>query len=165
VYGGVSRQLTVPGAEFAATHSDAWALAEVPESMIVVGAGMTGLQVASVFNAFGSRVQLLQSGSRILSRRTPSAAEMTAALRAPASPCARVRSDRCAGEAARGRAVAYSKDGVRDHADATLVVVAIGWAADTAGLTWPRPVSTPTPGVRAVDDHHDVRAPTSPPAT
>ena len=35
--------------------------------MIVIGGGMTGLQVASIFQAFGSKVQLFQSGPRILS--------------------------------------------------------------------------------------------------
>ena len=34
--------------------------------MIVVGAGMTGVQVASIFQTFGSRVSLFQTGPRIL---------------------------------------------------------------------------------------------------
>src|ERR1043166_7171749 len=37
--GGVSRRLTVPGAELCATHSDAWSLTAVPPSMIVIGGG------------------------------------------------------------------------------------------------------------------------------
>ena len=64
--GGTSRRLSVPGAELTATHSDAWELTAVPPSMIVIGGGATGAQVASVFNAFGSRIKLFQSGSRIL---------------------------------------------------------------------------------------------------
>src|SRR5262245_14130752 len=64
--GGVSRRLTVPGGELVATHSDAWSLGAVPESLIVIGGGMTGLQVASIFHAFGSRVTLFQRGPRIL---------------------------------------------------------------------------------------------------
>ena len=64
--GGKSRRLSVPGAEFTHTHSDAWSLQEVPDSMIVVGAGMTGVQVASIFQTFGSRVSLFQTGPRIL---------------------------------------------------------------------------------------------------
>ena len=54
--GGISRQLTVPGSEFTATHSDAWSLTSVPESILVLGGGATGAQVASVFNAFGSKI-------------------------------------------------------------------------------------------------------------
>src|SRR5262249_55158520 len=64
--GGKTRKLNVPGAEFTATHSDAWALTCVPPSMIVIGGGATGAQVASVFNAFGSRIQLFHTGPRIL---------------------------------------------------------------------------------------------------
>src|SRR5215204_6655241 len=64
--GGTSRAISVPGAELTATHSDAWSLTSVPPSMIVIGAGATGAQVASVFNAFGSRIQLFQTGPRIL---------------------------------------------------------------------------------------------------
>ena len=64
--GGVSRRLSVPGFELTATHSDAWLLTAVPPSMLIVGAGATGAQVASIFNAFGSRVQLFQAGPRIL---------------------------------------------------------------------------------------------------
>jgi pyruvate/2-oxoglutarate dehydrogenase complex dihydrolipoamide dehydrogenase (E3) component len=34
--------------------------------MIVVGAGATGVQVASIFQAFGCQVHLFQAGPRIL---------------------------------------------------------------------------------------------------
>src|SRR5215218_6990531 len=64
--GGISRQLTVPGSEFTATHSDAWRLTCIPESILVLGGGATGVQVASVFNVFGSKIQLFQAGPRIL---------------------------------------------------------------------------------------------------
>ena len=64
--GGVSRRLDVPGFEFTNTHSDAWSLTSVPASILVIGGGATGAQVASVFNAFGSRVQLFHRGPRIL---------------------------------------------------------------------------------------------------
>src|SRR5262249_30557156 len=64
--GGTSRRLSVPGSELTATHSDAWSLTAVPPSMLVIGAGATGAQVASIFTAFGTRVQLFQAGPRIL---------------------------------------------------------------------------------------------------
>src|SRR6201993_4496874 len=58
--GGVGRRLSVPGFEFASTHSDAWKLTAVPPSMLVIGGGNTGVQVASIFHAFGTRVELLE---------------------------------------------------------------------------------------------------------
>src|SRR6516165_7842801 len=64
--GGVSRRLPILGFELTSTHSDAWSLTSVPPSMLVVGAGATGAQVASIFNAFGTRIQLFEAGPRIL---------------------------------------------------------------------------------------------------
>src|SRR5215472_12219827 len=64
--GGISRRLSVPGFELTATHSDAWKLTTVPRSMLVIGAGATGVQVASIFSAFGCQIQLFQGGPRIL---------------------------------------------------------------------------------------------------
>ena len=81
--GGTSRRLPVPGFELTATHSDAWGLTAVPPSMLVVGAGATGVQVASIFNAFGSRVQLFQAGPRILATEDEDvSAAVAAAFRA-----------------------------------------------------------------------------------
>ena len=56
----------MPGAELTATHSDAWSLGSVPASMLVIGGGATGAQVASIFSGFGAKVQFFQSGPRII---------------------------------------------------------------------------------------------------
>ena len=56
----------VPGAELVGSHRDAWTLTTVPESLLVVGAGATGVQVASVFTELGSQVTLFEAGPRIL---------------------------------------------------------------------------------------------------
>ena len=59
--GGMARRLDFPGFELACTHSDAWTLASAPPSMLVIGAGATGVQLASIFNAFGSKVTLFEA--------------------------------------------------------------------------------------------------------
>ena len=64
--GGIPRSLPVPGGELALTLSAAWAIEQPPGSMIVIGGGATGTQVASIFNAFGTRVELIQVQGRIL---------------------------------------------------------------------------------------------------
>ncbi|MBV9320535.1 MAG: NAD(P)/FAD-dependent oxidoreductase, partial [Mycobacterium sp.] len=64
--GGVSKKLPIPGFEYTSTHSDAWSLTAVPPSMIVVGCGATGAQVASVFNTFGTRVELFEASPHVL---------------------------------------------------------------------------------------------------
>lgn len=69
--GGVTRTLPIRGFDLLATHSDAWSLQSVPPSMIVIGGGATGLQVASIFAAFGTRVDLFETGERILASEEP----------------------------------------------------------------------------------------------
>ena len=41
-------------------------LTKVPPSMLVIGTGSTGVQIASMFHVFGTRVQLFERGPRIL---------------------------------------------------------------------------------------------------
>ena len=134
--GGASRQLAVPGFELTSTHSDAWRLASVPDSLLVIGAGATGVQVASIFNAFGSRVTLFEAAPHILmSEDEQVAAAMTAALQGSG-----VRILEHAGTIERfepcpaGVRLVYSRNGAQAHVDATLAVVAVGWVANTDGL-------------------------------
>jgi pyruvate/2-oxoglutarate dehydrogenase complex dihydrolipoamide dehydrogenase (E3) component len=134
--GGVSRRLPVPGFEFTSTHSDAWRLTAVPPSMLVIGGGDTGLQVASIFNAFGSQVQILETAPRILLHADDDVAvAVAAAFRASGIV---VRENFGAIEsfekAAAGVRMNFSKNGDRGSAEAALAVVAVGWAADTASM-------------------------------
>ena len=138
--GGTSRQLSVPGAELTATHSDAWALTAVPPSLIVIGGGATGAQVASVFNAFGSRITLFHSGPRIVPTEDEDvSAAVAAAFRDSGID---VREDfgriELFEKTPDGVRMWFSKDGRRESAEATLAVVAIGWAANTAALNLDR---------------------------
>ena len=64
--GGYARRLPFPGAELAYTHGDIWELRALPRSLAIIGAAATGCQLASIFNAFGSQVTLLEVAPRIL---------------------------------------------------------------------------------------------------
>ena len=135
--GGVSRPLPVPGFELASTHSDAWRLTSVPPSMLVVGAGATGVQVASIFNAYGSRIQLFETGPRILpSEDEDVSAAVSAAFRESGivvhENFGTINSFE---KTPTGVRMIFSNNGVQDSAEATLAVVAVGWVADTAGLS------------------------------
>ena len=134
--GGVSRRLSVPGFELTATHSDAWALTSVPPSMLVIGAGATGAQVASIFNAFGSRVQLFQAGPRILPTEDEDvSAAVAAAFRESGIVVRENFGDIESFEkTSNGVRMIFAKDGQRDSAEAALAVVAVGWVAKVAGL-------------------------------
>ena len=134
--GGVSRRLAIPGIELTHTHSDAWKLTGVPPSMLVIGGGNTGVQIAAMFRAFGSQVQLFERGPRIL----PAADETVAAAVA-----AGLRESGVAVHERFGAITSFEqtptgvrmnfRDGRRDEsAEAALVVMAAGWVADTAEM-------------------------------
>jgi dihydrolipoamide dehydrogenase len=134
--GGVSRRLPIPGFELTCTHSDAWSLRAAPASMIVVGAGATGAQVASIFHAFGTQIQLFQAGPRIL----PTEDEDISAAVAEAFRAAGIVVHEAFGEivsferADAGVRMNFSKDGEAGAAEAELAVAAVGWSADTSAL-------------------------------
>src|SRR5215813_4659273 len=134
--GGVSRRLPIPGFELTSTHSDAWGLTSVPPSMLVVGGGATGAQVASIFNAFGTRIQLFEAGPRILATEDEDVA--AAASRAFRESGMVVKENFGTIESFEktptGIRMNFSKDGKRDSTEAALVVVAVGWVADSARL-------------------------------
>lgn len=77
--GGRARRVDFPGEELALTHSDVWGVERLPSSVVVVGAAATGCQLASIFNAFGARVTLLEVAPRILQAED---ADVSAALTA-----------------------------------------------------------------------------------
>ena len=160
--GGVSRRLSVPGFELTTTHSDAWGLTIVPPSMIVIGGGATGAQVASIFNAFGSRIQLFQAGPRIL----PTEDEDVSAAVATAFRESGIVVRENFGEidsfekTPSGVRMIFSKDGARESAEAALAVVAVGWVANTAGLSLAKAgVEIDRRGFVRVDDYLRTSAP------
>jgi pyruvate/2-oxoglutarate dehydrogenase complex dihydrolipoamide dehydrogenase (E3) component len=134
--GGTSRRLTCPGSEFTATHSDAWALTCVPPSMIVIGAGATGAQVASIFNAFGSAVQFFHAGARILPTEDEDVSVAVAAAFRESGIVVRENFGVIESfeKTSSGVRLWFSKDGKRESVEAAVVVSAIGWAAETETL-------------------------------
>ena len=155
--GGTNRVLPVPGAHLLGSHHDAWSLTAAPESLLVVGAGATGVQVASVFNELGSRVLLYEAAPRILMTEDPEVSRVMA------------ESFRSAGIEVRegfGRILEFETapgGGVRmtfdtgegtESVEARVAVGAIGWQADTAGLNLSvAGVETTARGYVAVDAH------------
>jgi pyruvate/2-oxoglutarate dehydrogenase complex dihydrolipoamide dehydrogenase (E3) component len=134
--GGISRRLDVRGFEFTSTHSDAWSLTSVPASILVIGGGATGAQVASVFNAFGSRVQLFHRGPRILPTEDEdiSAAVATAFRNTGIAVRENFGAIESFEKTPSGVRMNYCQDGDRNSAEASLAVVAVGWQANTAEL-------------------------------
>jgi len=63
----------VPGLEEAGylTHETLWNLRALPSSMLVVGAGPIGIEMAQAFARFGSHVTVVGSGAQVLEREDP----------------------------------------------------------------------------------------------
>ena len=160
--GGVSRRLSVPGSELTASHSDAWHLTSVPPSMLVIGGGATGAQVASVFNAFGSRVQLFQAGPRILPTEDEDVSAAVAAAFRQSGIVVResfgvIESFE---KTPNGVRMIFAKDDRRENAEAALAVVTVGWTANTAALDLPTAgVETNHRGFVQVDSYLRTSAP------
>jgi len=64
--GGHGRRLNFPGSEYTYNYSDVWSLKDVPKRVVIIGTGSTGCQLASVLNAFGSEVFLMERTQTIL---------------------------------------------------------------------------------------------------
>jgi dihydrolipoamide dehydrogenase len=162
--GGCSRKLKVPGSELTATHSDAWHLTSIPPTMMVIGAGATGAQVASIFNAFGSKVHLYEAGPRILPTEDEDVSILVAKAFRDSGITVHENFGKIEGfeKTAGGVRMRYSENGTsRKHeAEASVAIVAVGWAADTAGLHLPAAgVNLNARGYVAVDSYLQTSAP------
>jgi pyruvate/2-oxoglutarate dehydrogenase complex dihydrolipoamide dehydrogenase (E3) component len=67
----------IPGLEAARplTHIEALELDYLPSHLIVLGAGYVGLELAQAYRRFGSRVTVIESGSRLMGREDPDVAD------------------------------------------------------------------------------------------
>jgi pyruvate/2-oxoglutarate dehydrogenase complex dihydrolipoamide dehydrogenase (E3) component len=64
------------------SNREATTAKEVPESLVVLGGGVVGVELAQAWSSLGSRVALLEGASRVIVREEPFAsAEVEAALR------------------------------------------------------------------------------------
>lgn len=64
----------IPGTEFGGRvigTEEAWALQELPATMVVVGAGASGTEIASAYARLGTKVQLFEGLDRVLPTEDP----------------------------------------------------------------------------------------------
>ena len=68
----------IPGLETTPylTYESVWNLKELPQRLIVVGAGPVGCELAQAFCRLGSRVTLLEGAERVLLQDEPEAADL-----------------------------------------------------------------------------------------
>ena len=154
--GGRARRLDVPGFEYVATHSDAWSLKAVPGSMIVIGGGATGLQIASIFAAFGTRVTLFEAGSRLLCGEDEDVGAAVAQGFRNRGIDIREAFGSIEGFERGGAGIRmhFSNSGEEQVAEAELAVCAAGWCVDATELGLSAAgVETDERGYIRVDEH------------
>jgi pyruvate/2-oxoglutarate dehydrogenase complex dihydrolipoamide dehydrogenase (E3) component len=108
---------------------------ELPERLVIVGAGYLGLEFASIYRQFGSQVTLLESAPRILGREDDDIAAAAEAILSDEGieivTSTAVREVRDGDGAA---TVVYDRNGREHSVDADAVLAATGRAPATSGL-------------------------------
>lgn len=134
--GGQARRLPVPGGELALVHSDLWAMKALPASVVIVGAGATGMQLATVFRTFGAQVTVVDLASRLLPGED---IDISAGItRAFLDQGIRVLTDtriialKRSGPAA--IEMTMERDGQQDRCTAEVVISAVGWPGNIDAL-------------------------------
>lgn len=134
-----SRPMALPGFEFdeqaVLSSSGLLAMTELPESLVILGAGAIGCEFAYVMNAFGVTVTLVEMASHILPSEDGEAAEVLAASLKRAGIEVRTA---CRASALRRRQsgieVEFEQGGKRHKVRADKVLTAFGRTPNTQGI-------------------------------
>src|SRR5947209_3143285 len=125
---------TIPGAELVGRvigTEEAWALAELPARLAVVGAGASGTEIASGFARLGSEVVLIEALERVLPMEDADVSRLVE--RGLKRQGVAVHTGAPIEDVARGESsVSFSFGGERTEVD--YLVIAIGRRADVDGL-------------------------------
>ena len=105
------------------TNREAVTAKEVPSSLVVLGGGTVGVEIADAFASFGSQVTVIEAGPRVLAREEPFAGDEVCAAFAEAG--IEVRADTRATAVTRtdGRVTVELDDGSSVSGDEILVAV------------------------------------------
>ena len=127
-----SSPIVPPRIDDVLTNETLWDLTELPETLMVIGAGAVGCEIAQAMARLGSRVTLVHRGERVLPKEDPAASALVmAALRADGVEV-RVGTTVETAEHTGGRTHARLSDGTTVIADR--VLAALGRRVDTTGL-------------------------------
>lgn len=129
--GSVPAFLPVPGASETMTSADILSLTEVPSELCVIGGGVIGLEFASVFSAFGSKVTVLEYCREILPRFDTDIAKRLrqALVRRGIS----IETQACVTSVG-GGTVTYTKKDTGFEVKADRILMAVGRRANVEGL-------------------------------
>ena len=134
--GGQARRLSFPGSEFAITHSDVWTLTHAPKRLAIVGASATGCQLASIFNALGTDVIMLEVNDRILKLEDPTISSVIhdAFSKRGVDFILNIEGIERIIQKENTLVLVYQQDGVTCELESDAVVFAVGWPGNVQGL-------------------------------
>lgn len=159
--GGSPRRLNLPGIEHTLTHSDIWTLKHLPESVVIVGSGATGCQLASIFEAFGAKVTVLDIAPRILIAEDGLVSDtMTREFESHGiqiitgiQAITRIEAQ------GKLKSLFYQYDGAEQVINAEAVVMAVGWPGNVDALNLSAAGVTTERGYIQVNDYLQTQAP------
>ena len=105
------------------TNREAANAKEVPPSLVVLGGGTVGIEMASAFASFGSRVTVIEAGPRVLAREEPFAGDEVCAALAEVGVDIRANTRATAVARANGRVTVELDDGSSVSGEQLLVAV------------------------------------------
>jgi pyruvate/2-oxoglutarate dehydrogenase complex dihydrolipoamide dehydrogenase (E3) component len=105
------------------TNREAVTSEDVPASLVVLGGGTVGVEMADAYASFGSRVTVIEAGPRVLAREEPFAGDEVCAAFAEAGIEVRADTRATAVSRADGRVTVELDDGTSVSADEILVAV------------------------------------------
>jgi pyruvate/2-oxoglutarate dehydrogenase complex dihydrolipoamide dehydrogenase (E3) component len=127
------------------TNREAVTAHEAPESLVVLGGGTVGVEMADAYASFGSKVTVIEAGPRVLAREEPFAGNEVCAAFAEAGILVRADTRATAVSRADGRVTVELDDGSSVAADEILVAVgrrtlSADMGLESLGLEGGRPI-------------------------
>jgi pyruvate/2-oxoglutarate dehydrogenase complex dihydrolipoamide dehydrogenase (E3) component len=128
------------------TNREAVNAKEVPPSLVVLGGGTVGVEMASAFASFGSRVTVIEAGPRVLAREEPFAGDEVCAALAEAGVEVRANTRATAVARSNGRVTVELDDGSSVSGEQVLVAggrrtLSADLGVDALGVEAGRPIA------------------------
>jgi dihydrolipoamide dehydrogenase len=135
--GSITKMLPIPGKDLKGvlTSTEMLDLQAVPERLCIVGGGVIGLEFASIYNAFGSEVTVLEFCKEILPNFDADIAKrLKASLKSQGINIVNSAAVNSITEADGHYSVGYELKGEQKAVDADVILMAVGRAANTGSL-------------------------------
>jgi dihydrolipoamide dehydrogenase len=138
--GAVPARIPVPGADLPGvmTSDELWGVTELPQSMVVVGAGAIGLEFACVFHGLGTKVTVLEMMDQICPAMDCDLANELMRLCKRRGigvfPSARVKQIKALEQKPGWKTVTFESDGQEKQAEGQIVLLATGRKPYSEGL-------------------------------